>query len=148
MTSSFKNLDDIEGSLLSMRLLHVACSVPSFHFMAILKNGVGPSWVKAQLSGRWALSAAQCDGVSSQTPVWAIVPLPGPEWRMTATSHWRKQGVQRRDPGPLFQLNTILTRLSLALKVPNLPRQAGGPKMCNSPPRLVALTRLGKRYPN
>lgn len=39
-----------------------------------------------------SLISSPCDGVSSQDLDGAIVPLPGVEWRMTWTSHWRKWG--------------------------------------------------------
>lgn len=73
-------------------------------------------------SRKVSLISSPCDGVSSQDPDWAIVPLPGPEWRMTAPSPWRKWGGQRQACRTSFGIeqNLVLTHLS-AVKVSSAP---------------------------
>lgn len=126
MTSSFKNLEDIEGSPLSVRLLHCSSQHSFFSFHGRpeewrrTKLGKGPALRKVSLiSGpmRWCQQPGPT--LSYCTPAWA---------RVTDDSGFsleETRSAQRRAPGPHFQLNTILTRLSLAPKVPNLPRKAG-----------------------
>lgn len=70
--------------------------------MAKDQTVVWQQWLSSSGSRKVSLISSPCDGVSSQDPDRAIVPLPGPEWRMTAPSHWRKWGGQRRTWGHIF----------------------------------------------
>lgn len=86
------------------------CLSQTFPFLFILwswsETGRGPSCCERSLgssrSRKVSLISSLCDGVSSLDPDFAIVPLPEPDWRMTALSHWRKQGGQRRAQGHIW----------------------------------------------
>lgn len=63
----------------------------------VLQRSLGSS-----RSRKVSLISSLCDGVSSQDPDFAIVPLPEPDWRMTALSRWRKWGGQGRAQGHIW----------------------------------------------